>query len=339
MQLYGGIDLHSNNSVLGIMDETTKRILKKRIANDAGTILATLEPYQNNLVGIVVESTYNWCWLVDALMEHGYRVHLSNPCANQQYSGLKYRDDNHDAFWLADLLRLGSLKEGYIYPKQDRPLRDLSRKRLHLVKLRTSLILSLKGLIVRTRGIGIKADRIKEDDLDTLLRPMPAEENFRLLVKSNKDSIDFLGTQIDQLETSLLAQLKGKPLFKNLLTLPGIGKVLAWTIQLETGPISRFGKVGPYSSYCRKVQSRWTSNDKTKGKGNAKNGNKYLAWAYAEAAEQARRFYPGCRTFYNRKLSQTNAAIAHHALAHKLTRAAYYVLRDNVPYDEAKLFG
>jgi len=339
MQLYSGIDLHSNKLVLGISDETGKRIMKKNLPNDSETVLATLEPFRAELVGVVVESTYNWCWLVDALMEDGYRVHLSNPCANQQYSGLKYRDDNHDAFWLSDLLRLRTLKEGFIYPKQERPLRDLSRKRLHLVRLRTSLILSLKGFIVRTCGIGIKTDSIKEDDINTLLRHMPTEENIRLLVKSNKDSIDFLGTQIHQLETSLLAQLKAKPLFKNLLTLPGIGKVLAWTIQLETGPISRFGKVGQYSSYCRKVQSRWTSNDKTKGKGNAKNGNKYLAWAYAEAAEQARRFYPACRKFYNRKLSQTNAAVAHHALAHKLTRAAYYVLRDNVPYDEAKLFG
>ena len=114
MQLYSGIDLHSNKLVLGIMDATGKRILKKRISNDSQAVLAALEPFRQDLVGVVVESTYNWCWLVDALMEQGYRLHLSNPCANQQYSGLKYRDDNHDAFWLADLLRLGTLKEGFI---------------------------------------------------------------------------------------------------------------------------------------------------------------------------------------------------------------------------------
>jgi transposase len=101
MPLYSGIDLHSNNLMTAVMDETGKRILKKKLINDRVVVLATLEPYRAELVGIVVESTYNWYWLVGALMDHGYRVHLANPSAIQQYSGLKYVDDNHDAFWLA----------------------------------------------------------------------------------------------------------------------------------------------------------------------------------------------------------------------------------------------
>ena len=88
-------------------------------------ILATLAPYKNDIVGIVVESTYNWYWLVDLLMVAGYTLHLANPTAIQKYSGLKYSDDQHDAFWLAEMLRLGILPVGYIYPKEDRPIRDL----------------------------------------------------------------------------------------------------------------------------------------------------------------------------------------------------------------------
>jgi transposase len=66
------------------------------------------------LKGVVIESTYNWYWLVDGLMEARYRVHLANPAAIQQYNGLKYTDDHSDARWLAHLLRLGVLPEGYI---------------------------------------------------------------------------------------------------------------------------------------------------------------------------------------------------------------------------------
>ena len=77
----------------------------------------------------MVESTYNWYWLVDGLMDADYRVHLANPAAIQQYSGLKYSDDHSDARWLGHLLRLGVLPEGYIYPKADRAVRDLLRKR------------------------------------------------------------------------------------------------------------------------------------------------------------------------------------------------------------------
>jgi transposase len=338
MPFYSGIDLHSNNLMAAIMDETGKRILKKRLLNDSELVLATLEPYRTELIGIVVESTYNWYWLVDALMDHGYPVHLANPSAIQQYSGLKYLDDNHDAFWLADLLRLGTLKEGYIYPKEDRPLRDLLRKRWHLVKVRTSLVISLKNIVSRNFGLQMKSSHIKNELPDALVSSLPREDNIHLVVRTSKASIDFLTVQIEEVESAVLKQGKNKPFYAKLLELPGVGKILALTIQLETGPVDRFPKVGNYASYCRKVESRWFSNEKTKGRGNAKNGNKYLAWAFSEAAEYARRFHPGSRKFYNHKLNQGNAAMAHNALAHKLARAAYYIMRDNVPFEEAKMF-
>ena len=138
MKLYAGIDLHSNNSLLGISDDDDKRRHKKRLPNQADLILAELEPYRHDLVGIVVESTLNWYWLVDTLMDNGYKVHLANPAGIQKDKGLKHSGDTHDAFWLARLLRLGILAEGYIYPKEWRPVRDLLRKRGHLVRLRTS---------------------------------------------------------------------------------------------------------------------------------------------------------------------------------------------------------
>ena len=102
--------------------------------------------------------------------------------------------------------------------------------------------------------------------------------------------------------------------------------------------MDRFEKVGNYASYCRKVSTRWTSNDKKKGKGNKKNGNKYLAWAFSEAAEFARRYDPQARAFYNRKLQKTNFMVAHSALAHKLARATYHVLKEQTPFMPEKLF-
>jgi transposase len=110
------------------------------------------------------------------------------------------------------------------------------------------------------------------------------------------------------------------------------------TILLETGPIQRFKQVGHYASYCRKVSSHWTSNEKIKGKGNTKNGNPYLSWAFSEAADHARQTHGPSRDFYNRKLNQTNATVAHHALAHKLARAAYFIMRDHVEFKEDKMF-
>jgi len=120
MKLYGGIDLHSNNSVLVLIDEEDRVIYEKRLRNDLALILRELASYRKKLTGLVVESTYNWYWLVDGLMEAGYGVHLANTAAIQQYEGLKHSDDQHDAFWLAHLMRLGILPTGYIYPKEER---------------------------------------------------------------------------------------------------------------------------------------------------------------------------------------------------------------------------
>lgn len=338
MKLYTAFDLHSSNSYLAIIDKSGKRIYKKKLANEPEIILASLKPYKKDIVGIVVESTYNWYWLVDTLMENGYDVHLANPAAIQQYSGLKYSDDQHDAFWLAEMLRLGILPTGYIYPKEERPTRDLLRKRGHLVRLRTSLIISLQNIISRNCGFKLRVDHVKALRKDRVAPLLSRNDDLALAGAVSKEAIDFLTRQIKTIETVIVERRELREPYTSLLTMPGVGKILALTIMLETGPISRFEKVGNYASYCRKVSSTWLSNDKAKGKGNKKSGNKYLAWAFSEAAELARRFHDEPRAYYNRKKQRTNLMTAHAALAHKLARAAYFIMRDGVPFAPEKLF-
>ena len=338
LQLYGGIDLHSTSNHIGIIDAQDRRVLKKKLPNDPRIIVATLEPFHRELVGVVVESTFNWYWLVDLLMEEGYRVHLANPSGMKRYEGLKHCDDTHDAFWLAHLLRLGILPEGYIYPKEQRTLRDLLRKRGHLVRLRTSLILSLQNIISRNCGVKVNVNRIKRIRENEVTPLLVGHGELELSGRVSKEAIDFLTRKIRDIETVVENKLRVKEPFTLLKTICGIGKILTLTIMVETGAIARFPTVGDYVSYCRKVPTRWSSNDKTKGKGNKKNGNKYLAWAYSEAAECARRYDPFARSYYNRKAAKTNFMVAHSALAHKLARAAYYVMRDQVPFDHHKLF-
>jgi transposase len=338
MRLYAGSDLHSNNSYFGIEDENGKRVFQKKLANDPELIVNTLRPFKKDIVGIVVESTYNWYWLVDLLMAEGYPVHLANPAAIQKYSGLKYADDRHDAFWLAEMLRLGILPEGYIYPKEERPVRDLLRKRGHLVKLRTSLIISLQNILSRNNGCRLKAGDVKALKTDRVAPLLEANDDLALAGKVSKDSIDFLTRQIKTVERVVVKKTELRGTYSKLLGLPGVGKILGLTIMLETGSISRFAHVGNYASYCRKVATKWISNDKKKGKGNKKSGNKYLAWAFSEAAVIARRTSSEARTYYQRKMQKTNVMVAHQALAHKLARAAYYIMRDGVDFMPKKLF-
>lgn len=337
-QLYAGIDLHSNNSHVGILDQKDRRVFHKRLPNHADVVLAEFEPYREELISIAIESTFNWYWLVDALQHLDYTVHLANPAAIQQYKGLKFLDDKHDAFWLAHMDRLGILPQGYIYPKGVRPLRDLLRKRGHLVKLRTSLINSLQGIVSRNCGHNLNSNKIKQLTEDHVAPLLTGDSDLALSGEVSKQSIDYLSRQIYRIEQTCIERMKLQPEYKGLLTLPGVGRILALTIMLETGPVGRFSKVGSYTSYCRKVPSTWLSNEKKKGKGNRKNGNKYLSWAFAEAAEYARRHDERARAFFNRKAAKTQPSVAYSALGHKLARAAYYIMRNQEDYDGSKLF-
>ena len=201
MKLYCGIDLHSTNHLVSIINEGDKPIYRQRLKNELNQTLEALAPYQQELMGIAVESTFNWYWLVDGLMDAGYPVHLVNTSAVKQYDGLKHTDDKYDAFWLAHLMRLGILPTGYIYPKAQRALRDLLRKRSQLVRHRTMNVLSVQNQYWRHRGMKVKSEHIKKLDigfLDTIDDP-----NTLLAINSNLSLIKALNQQIETIESTL----------------------------------------------------------------------------------------------------------------------------------------
>lgn len=335
MGLYCGIDLHSNNHVLTVIDDSDRRVYERRLPNDLARTRAALEPFRADLVAVAIESTFNWYWLVDGLMEEGYEVRLVNTAAVQQYSGLKHTDDAHDAFWLAHLMRLGILPTGYIYPKATRGLRDLARQRMRLVQHRSSHITSVQNQVWRSTGVRLNSRTLKGEGSEVW--PELSDPDVALSIESGRAAIDALTAQIERLEVVLLKRLRQSPEFRLLKTVSGIGPILALTITLEVGTIKRFPGVGEFASYCRCVDSKKISNAKKKGEANRKNGNPYLAWAFMEAAHFAIRSLPAAQRFYERKRRQRHQLLAVKALAHKLARACFYILRDQVPFAPDRL--
>ena len=172
-------------------------------------------------------------------------------------------------------------------------------------------------------------------------KPWPHLPNAHdeLGMEAHHAAIDMLNAQIGRIERTVLQALKPRKDYEMLLTVDGIGPVIAWTILLESGDLSRFKNVGQFASYARCVDSKRTSNERKKGEGNVKNGNPYLAWAFFEAAHFAKQFLPAARRFYEKKAAQRNPILAIKALSHKIARACYYIMRDQVPFDAARLFG
>lgn len=337
MRLYCGIDLHSNNSVIVILDEADKVIYQKKLNNDLTLILEQLSGYKDKITAIAIESTFNWYWLVDGLMETGYTVKLVNTAAVQTYSGLKHTDDKDDARWLAHLLRLKILPTGFIYPKKERAVRDLLRKRSQLVRQSTTNILSLQNILARNTAQSLSSYKIKKLN-DEQAESLLDDPNITLVLKSNLNVIRCLQSTITDIEKTVLIQIRLRKEFKQLLTVSGIGEILGITIMLESGDMSRFPKVGDFSSYCRCVKSERFSNGKKKDEGNRKNGNKYLAWAFIEAANFAIRYNDRIKSFYQKKKAKTNGIIATKAVANKLARACYHILKDQVSFDINKAF-
>lgn len=334
---YSGIDLHSNNSVVTVMDETDRIVAERRLPNDLSKIVGFLQPWREDMFAVVVESTYNWYWLVDGLQAAGFVVKLANTGAIKKYDGLKHSGDEADARQLAHLLRLGILPTGTILPPEQRALRDLARKRMQLVRSRTSHILAVENIVARQRAMKINSNQIKRltvDEVDQM--GLPAD--VALAVKSNLAVIITLNEQIDVLEKHLQEKIGERKEFILLSSVPGIGRILATIILLEMGPIDRFAAVGHFASYARCVDSRHMSNNKKKGEGNTKNGNKYLAWAFIEAANFALRFNAEAKRYYERKKAKTNTAVATKALAHKLARACYHMLKENKPFNVTRCF-
>lgn len=171
-------------------------------------------------------------------------------------------------------------------------------------------------------------------EVDELL-PNP---QWALAVKSNLRVMNCLVDQIELLEQEVKANARLKPAFQSLLTVTGIGTLWALTILLETGDIGRFARVGQFASYCRCVDSQRLSNGKKKGTGNVKNGNRYLAWAFIEAANFAIRYNPKIKAFYQRKKAKTNGLVAVKAVAHQLARACYDVMRDPIAFETHRAF-
>jgi transposase len=336
-KIIAGIDLHSNNLVIALVNQNGKRLEHRTLDCDLKAVTGFLEPFKARLQSMAVESTYNWYWLVDGLREQGYPIDLANPAKIPQYNGIKHADDKHDAFHLAELQRLNILPKAHIYNPELRPVRDLLRRRTNLVQHRTALFLSFKSLYSRTTGQAMPLKMLKS------MEPKEAKGLYvhpanQLIAKVHLEQIAGLDKHISQIEKAVLGCAEELPLYERLVSIPGIGKILGMTITMEVGDIGRFKTDGDFASYCRTVDSRRLSNGKQKGENNPKCGNEYLAWAFVEAANFAKRYDENCRRWYDRKRAKTSSVIATKALACKLAKAAWHVMARKVAYDANRMF-
>jgi transposase len=311
--------------------------MERRVKANLQSVNQALDPYWDRIGTVAVESTFNWYWFVDGLKEQGRDVRLANPAQMEQYSGLKTSDDCTDAGWIAEQLRLGILPESYIYPPENRPMRDLLRRRMFIVQQRTAALLSLECLFARQGWEWPGNQEIKQWTVESLSQ-LEVDDYTKLQLQILLELMRKQDGLAKWIEDKLKKELKPKVEYQRIQQVPGIGLILGMIIVLESGEFGRFASAGNYASYCRTVQSKRLSNQKKKAENNRKNGNRYLSWAFAEAAVFAVRYYPRIKVWYERKKRRSNVPKAQRALACKLAKATWHVMRGK-DFAEEMLFG
>ena len=196
----------------------------------------------------------------------------------------------------------------------------------------------MQNLEARNRGTKISSNEAKRLSAERIVE-LYDNEDLALALTTTMKVIDLLTEQTSILERAVLKKARLRSEFEPLMTVWGIGKILALTIMYEAGDMKRFASPGNFASYCRCVDARRLSNGKKKAINNVKNGNQYLAWAFVEAAHFAVRFYPEAKRYHDRKTAKTNGLVAIKTIAHKLARAVFHVLREQQPFDAKKVFG
>jgi len=330
---YCGIDLHTRTMYVCILDAAGQVLVHQNLPAEPGALLAAIAPYREDLV-VAAECIFTWYWLADLCAKEGIAFVLGHALFMKAIHGGKAKNDKIDSHKIAVLLRGGMLPQAYVYPAGMRATRDLLRRRLHLVRKRGQLLAHIQmtnhayNLPAFAKRIAYPSNRagVVEHFEDRVVRKSIAVD---LGLLERYDAL------ITDLELYLVHQAKQhEPQgFQLLRSIPGVGKVLAMTILYEIHDIHRFDRVQEFASYARLVKCAKESAGKKHGTSGAKMGNVHLKWAFSEAAVLFVRHCPEGKKLLARLEKKHGKGKALSILAHKLGRAAYYVLLREKAFD------
>ena len=330
--LYSGIDLHRDNSMITTVDSTGKIINQQKLANDESSILNYFFSMGDQHQA-VVETTSSWYWLSDLLLDHGIDLVLAHAKYLKAISYAKVKTDKVDSQTLANLLRIDMIPTAHQISPKLRPMRDLMRARLGMVKKKTSCQNSIHQILGKYNLMVPGGKKLR--DLSTLekLSDLPVDAKTMFQLQALADQQKLLHHQIADLEKTLHPELIPNPDIQRLVWISGIGVILAFTIYLEVDGIERFSQVGNFLSYCRLVPGADNSNHKTKHKSGNKEGNKYLKLAFTEAAVHAIQYNKEIKAFYQSKARKKHKAIARTLVAQELAKICYHVLETKTDFN------
>jgi transposase len=340
-RFYCGVDLHARTLSLCLLDQAGHRLLEKTIAADGPTFLDTIAPFRDDRV-VCCECLFCWYWLADLCHEHDLTFVLGHALYRKAIHGGKSKNDKIDAAKIARLLRGGNIPYGYVYPKGMRETRDLLRRRTYLVHKRAEVLTHLQNTNSQYNlppfgtKLGYAANRAALNVAERFTDP-----SVRKSAATDLALIDAYEPLIGELELYLsrTAKVDDPQAYARLLSVPGVGKVLALVLLYEIHDSGRFASAGQFLSYSRLVRCAHESAGKRKGSGPVKIGNAHLRWANARAACLFVRQSPRAKAWLQRQQKKHGKGRGLAILAARLGRAVYHLLRKGEVFDEERFWG
>ena len=332
-QYYCGIDLHTKNMYICILDQAGKILAHKNIPTSPQALLQILEPFQPD-VAVTVECIFTWYWIADLCREENIPFILGHALYMKAIHGAKTKNDKIDSHKIAVLLRGGMIPMAYVYPSEMRSTRDLLRRRMHFMYKRSELLSHIQNtrsqynLPEFNKCISRKRNRagISEQFEDISVRKS---------IELNLTLIKQYDTLLNDVELYLTRHAKEHdPNNLYLLhTIPGVGKILALVLLYEIHDINRFERVQNFTSYSRLIKPQKKSAGKVTGSGNRKIGNAYLKWAFSEATLLLIREKQEIKEYHSNLKNKHGKARALAIISHKIGRAVYYMLKNKQAFD------
>jgi transposase len=339
-RFYCGVDLHARTLSVHLLDPDGRTVLATTLPADPKAFLQAVAPYRDGLA-VACECMFAWYWLADLCAEQQIPFVLGHALYMKAIHGGKAKTDRIDAHKIAVLFRGGMLPQAYVYPKGMRETRDLLRRRTFLVRKRAEALTHLVNtnsqynLPPLSKKLCYAANRVELD-----LPSRFADPSVKRNVAVDLALIDAYDEQIRALELYLTrsAKIDDPQAYARLRSIPGVGPVLSLILLYEIHDIRRFPEAGQFLSYARLVRCVHESAGKKQGTGGNKIGNAHLKWAFSEAVCLLLRQSPRAKTWLARREKKRGKRKALGALAARLGRAVYHLLRKGEVFDEARFF-
>ena len=330
---YCGVGLHARSMYVCVVNQEGAVLLHRNLLCDPERFLSAIRPYREDLV-VGVECIFTWYWLADLCAKEGIAFVLGHALYLRAIHGAKAKNDRIDSHKLAMLLKGGLMPQAYVYPAKMRATRDLMRRRLHFVRQRGQLLAHIqmtyhqynrpspgKRITYRSNRTGVGEGFEDVSVTDSLAADLALTNHYEVVIQ--------------ELEVAVLRQARGHDhnSFQLLRSIPGIGRVLALTILYEIDDIRRFERVQEFASYSRLVKCQQSSAGKVMGTSGARIGNAHLKWAFSEAAVLFLAKCPQGKQLFARIERKHGKAKALSILAHRIGRAAYFMLRNKRAFD------